>query len=75
MPTLKSGTIIPTPEEDKEINDQIEADPNEFEWTDQIFDDAKAFEASDLPASFKAAVRNDQQKAKKYYFPFGITMR
>lgn len=27
MPTLKPGTILPTPEEDKEIREAVAADP------------------------------------------------
>jgi hypothetical protein len=41
MPKLKPGTIIPTPKEDAEINAQIKADSDDFEWTEKIFREAK----------------------------------
>ena len=34
MPKLKKGTIIPTDEEDAQINAGIEADPDTYEVTD-----------------------------------------
>jgi uncharacterized protein (DUF4415 family) len=37
MPPLKPGTIIPTDEEDAEINAGIAADPDTFEPTDEQF--------------------------------------
>ena len=65
MPKLKPETIIPTIKEDANINAQIKADSNDFEWTDKIFREAKPFEKSDLPDSFKDTVRNGRSKAKK----------
>ncbi len=62
MPNLKQGTIIPTPEEDAEIRNQINED---IEWTDNMFREAKLFEDSDLPCSFKAAVRKGRIKSAK----------
>ncbi len=37
MPKLKNGTIIPTPEEDAQINAGIAADPDTVELTDAQF--------------------------------------
>ncbi|MBF0229177.1 MAG: BrnA antitoxin family protein [Desulfamplus sp.] len=37
MPKLKHGTIIPTDEEDRLINEGIAADPDTFEMTDEQF--------------------------------------
>jgi uncharacterized protein (DUF4415 family) len=37
MPKLKTGTIIPTPEEDAAINAGIAADPDTVELTDAEF--------------------------------------
>lgn len=37
MPTLKKGTIIPTPEEDAAINAGIAADPDTYEPTHEEF--------------------------------------
>ena len=65
MPKLKPGTIIPTPSEDAEINAQIKADPDDLEWTEKIFHEAKPIENSDLPESFKVAVRRGRPKAEK----------
>jgi uncharacterized protein (DUF4415 family) len=65
MPKLKPGTIIPTPKEDAEINAQINADSDDFEWTEKIFREAKTFEKSDLPKSFKDEVRRGRPKVEK----------
>ncbi len=65
MPKLKPGTIIPTHREDTEINAQIKADSDDFEWTEKIFCEAKPFESSDLPKSFKDKVRKERLKVKK----------
>ena len=65
MPKLKPETIIPTIKEDAKINAQIKADSNDFEWTEKIFREAKPFEDSDLPESFKDAVRKGRSKTKK----------
>jgi uncharacterized protein (DUF4415 family) len=46
MPKLKSGTIIPTDEEDSLINEGITADSDTFEITDEMF--AKARPASEV---------------------------
>lgn len=37
MTGKKIEIILPTPEEDAEINAQIAADPDDFEWTDECF--------------------------------------
>jgi uncharacterized protein (DUF4415 family) len=37
MPKLKKGTIIPTPEEDAQINAGIAADPDTYELSDEEF--------------------------------------
>lgn len=41
MPTLKTGTTFPTPEEDAAINAGIAADPDTFELTDEWFAKAR----------------------------------
>jgi len=65
MPKLKPGTTIPTPSEDAEINAQIKADPDDLEWTEKIFHEAKSIENSDLPETFKIAVRRGRPKVEK----------
>lgn len=42
MPALKIGHISPTEAEDAAINAGIAADPDAFEWTDEMFAQAKA---------------------------------
>ena len=41
MPKLKSGTIMPTPEEDALINAGIAADPDTYELSDDEFKQLK----------------------------------
>lgn len=65
MPKLKPGTIIPTAEEDAEINAHIRKDPDDLEWTDRLFQDAKSLKDSDLPKSFKVAAKRGRPKAQK----------
>ena len=55
MPKLKPGTIWPTDEEEREINRQAREDGTLL--TDEELAEFKPFEASDLPESFKKAVR------------------
>ena len=40
MTGKKAKIIIPTPEADAEINAQIAADPDDFEWDDECFANA-----------------------------------
>jgi uncharacterized protein (DUF4415 family) len=55
MPKLKSGTIIPTPQEDAAINAGIAADPDNPEWDEEAFANAKP--ASEvLPPEIYAAL-------------------
>ncbi|MDR2213045.1 MAG: hypothetical protein LBE21_05400 [Pseudomonadales bacterium] len=58
MPTLKPGTIIPTPKEDAAIQRGIDADPDNPEWTEEDF--AKARPARDVlpPALYAALTAN-----------------
>jgi uncharacterized protein (DUF4415 family) len=41
MPKLKPGTILPTEEEERQINAGIAADPDNPEWTDEDFKRAR----------------------------------
>ncbi len=65
MPKLKTGTIIPTPEEDAEISAHIRSDPDDLEWTDNMFKEAKSLRDSDLPKSFKAAAKKGRPRSQK----------
>ena len=55
MPKLKPGTIWPTEEEDREITRQAHEDGTLL--TDEELAEFKSFDESDLPDSFKKAVR------------------
>jgi len=60
MPTLKPGTIWPTPEEEAMIQAGIDADPDNPEWTAEDF--ARARPASEvLPPEVYAAL-TDQSR-------------
>jgi len=52
----KPEIIMPTDKEDKAINADIEADPDAFEFTDDMVAQSTSLEASSLPESFKRAV-------------------
>ncbi len=55
MPRLKTDIIWPTEEEDREITRQAREDGTLF--TDEELAEFKPFEESDLPESFKQAIR------------------
>ncbi|PUA16822.1 BrnA antitoxin family protein [Glaciimonas sp. PCH181] len=64
MPKLKSGTIIPTPEETAAINAGIAADPDNPELTEEWF--AKAKPASEIltPETYTALVAKRRGRPK-----------
>ena len=62
MPKLKLGTIIPTAEEDAEINAGIAADPDAFELDDEWF--ARAKPAIEVDADLVANTARQQDKRK-----------
>ena len=63
MPKLKPGTIWPTEEEDREITRQAREDGTLL--SDEELAEFKPFEESDLPESFKEAVRRRGRPRKK----------
>ena len=60
--TTKSGrkVLLPTDEEDAEINAQIAADPNDFELDDEWFKNAKRFDQ--LPKEMQKTLSAIQKK-------------
>ena len=56
MPKLKSGTIIPTPEEDAAINAGIAADPDTCELTSAEFAELRPLRGRPRVARPKAAM-------------------
>ena len=63
MPKLKLGTIIPTAEENAEINAGIAADPDTFELDDEWFARAKPAIEVDADLVANTARRRDERKA------------
>ncbi|MCK5783275.1 MAG: BrnA antitoxin family protein [Desulfobacterales bacterium] len=63
MPKLKKGTILPTKEEDRQINAGIAADPDTFEVTDEMF--TKARPVSEVHPEIPLRVRGPQTKPIK----------
>lgn len=63
MPKLKKGIILPTDEEDRQINAGIAADPDTFEVTDEMFAKMRPV-AEDFP-DIPARVRGPQKKPTK----------
>lgn len=56
MPKLKPETILPTPEEDAAINAGIKSDPDNHEWSDEDFRNAKPASQVLPPAIYSALV-------------------
>ena len=54
--------IMPTDEEDAAINAAIASDPDTFEPTDDMLSRATSVEDSNLPESFKRAVRSGRPR-------------
>ena len=63
MPKLKKGTVLPTDEEDRQINTGIAADPDTFEVTDEMF--AKMGPVTEDFPDIPARVRGQQKKPTK----------
>ena len=63
MPTLKKGTIIPSDEENRLINEGIAADPDAFEVTDEMF--SKMRPVSEVHPNIPSRVRGPQKKPTK----------
>ncbi|WP_394753887.1 hypothetical protein [Crenothrix sp.] len=63
---MSRNIIMPTEEEDAEINAGIAADPDTVEWTDEDFANARsAYIESEAETQFKLrAARADAQQAK-----------
>lgn len=74
MPKLKPGTIIPTPKEDAEINAQIKADSDDFEWTKKISVKQKPLKILICQSLLKMKYAGVDQRSKnqKYYSLCGI---
>lgn len=63
MPTLKPGTIWPSPEEEEEIQRGIDADPDAYELDDEWFKRARP--ASEVHPEFVEQWRKTQGKQVK----------
>ena len=63
MPKLKKETILPTDEEDRQINAGIAADPNTYELTDAEF--AKMRPVSEIHPEIPPRVRGPQTNPTK----------